>query len=183
MTATMKGGADLSAFFASLPAKLGPKVLRGALKAGAEVIADGAREKCRSAEVRDTIGTVSKSEPGVVTAKVQTKGPGAFKAPWLENGTDPHFISVDPDVAGGRTAGRVNRLNGKGSSGVAETLIIGGKPVGKTVHHPGSRSFAFMRPALDEGEQDAIAAVGNHIAAKLTKEGLAAPAPPADPDE
>lgn len=183
MSATMKGGDGLNAFFASLPANLGPKVLRGALKAGAEVIADRARDKCRSVEVRETIGTVSKSEPGVVTAKVQTKGPGAFKAPWLENGTDPHFISVDPEVAGGRTAGRVNRLNSKGSSGVAETLIIGGKPVGKTVHHPGAKDHPFMRPALDEGEEDAIAAIGAHIAAKLTKEGLAAPAPPADPDE
>lgn len=183
MSATMKGGADLSAFLASLPHNLEAKILRSALKDGAEVIAAGAREKCRSDEVRATIVTTSSTEPGIVTAKIQTKGEGAYKAPWLENGTDPHFISVDPEQSGGQTPERINRLTKGGKADAAGTLLINGKPVGATVYHPGARPYPFMRPALDENEQDAITAIGNHIAAKLTKEGLAGPAPAADPEE
>jgi hypothetical protein len=174
---TAKLTSNLAAFLSSLPGNLERNILRGGLKAGAEVIADGAREGCRSAEVRATIGTTSRAEPGLVTAKVQTKGPGAYKAPWLENGTDPHYISVDPEQSGGRTVRKVNRLAQKG------TLVINGVPVGDTVHHPGARPYPFMRPALDQREQQAIDAIGGYINRRLTKEGLAAPAPPEDPEE
>lgn len=177
MTATIKGGSDLQRFFSELPGNLEAKILRGALRAGAEVIADAAREGCRSAEVRATIKTSSRSEQGVVTAKVQTKGPGAYLAPWLEHGTEPHFISVDSAQSGGRTVRRVNKETGRGS------LVIGGKFVGETVHHPGARPYPFMRPALDNNEQAAIAAIGGYITTRLTKEGLAAPAPAEEPDD
>jgi hypothetical protein len=180
MSATLKGGAALQAFLADLPAKLERNVLRGALKAGADVIADGARDGCRSPEVRATIGTTSRTEKGLVTAKVQTKGDGAYKAPWLENGTDPHFISVDPAMSDGQTVRRVNALDRKamedGNTGPGRSLFINGKPVGSTVFHPGARPYPFMRPALDTHEQAAIAAIGNHVAAKLTKQGLDVPA-------
>ena len=175
MSATIKGGVDLSAFLASLPANLERNVLRGALKAGADVIAEGARENCRSPEVLPTIKTTSRAEPGIVTAKVITKGEGAYIAPWLEYGTDPHFISVDPELSGGRTARRLNRLTKGGNTDIAVTLVIGGKPVGKTVHHPGAKRYPFMRPALDERESAAIAAIGNHIAGKMTKAGIETP--------
>ncbi len=176
MTATMKGGVDLSAFLATFPSNLERNVLRGALKAGVDEIAEGAREKCRSAEVRATIGTTSRSEPGVVTAKVQTKGDGAFKAPWLENGTDPHLISVDEEQSGGKTVRRINKETNRGS------LVIGGAFVGKTVHHPGAKPYPFMRPALDEREAAAIAAIGKHIAGKMTKAGIETPVTD-DPEE
>lgn len=181
MTATLKGGVDLSAFIASLPANLEQKVLRGALKAGAEVIADGARDNCRSAEVRATIGTTSRADPGVVSAKVQTKGDGAYMAPWLENGTDEHLISVDDEQSGGRTVRRINDLAKE--PGAGHSLVIGSKFVGSTVLHPGAQPYPFMRPALDTREQDAVAAIGSHIATKLTKQGLEGPAPPADVEE
>ena len=170
MSASIKGGVDLSAFLAALPANLERNVLRGAMKAGADEIAQGARDGCRSAEVRESISTSSKVEAGgVVSAKVQTKGDGAYIAPWLEYGTDPHFISVDDEQAGGRTAGRVNRLATKG------TLVIAGKPVGKTVHHPGAKPYPFMRPAVDNREAAAIAAIGGHIAGKMTSAGITTP--------
>ncbi len=91
MTAKMTGGLDLQAFLASLPANIERNVLRGALKAGADEIAEGARENCRSHEVRATIQTTARSEKGLVTAKVQTKGEGAYKAPWFPNGDKRYF--------------------------------------------------------------------------------------------
>lgn len=169
MSAKLNGGVDLARFLAELPANLERNILRGALKAGAEEYAEGAREGCRSSEVRATIKTVARSEPGLVTAKVQTKGPGSYKAPWLESGTDPHFISVDDTQSGGRTIARINKDTKNGS------LVIGGHFVGKTVHHPGARPFPFMRPAVDTREAAAISAIGNYIATKLTKAGLTTP--------
>ena len=177
MTASLKGGADVGAFLAALPAQLEKNILRGALKAGAEVIAAGAREGCRSSEVRESIKTSSRADQGVVTAKVQTKGKGAYIAPWLEYGTDPHFISVDDAQRGGMTVRRINKKTKEGS------LVIGGKFVGSTVHHPGAKPYPFMRPALDNREADAIAAIGGYIQTRLTKEGLNSPPPPEDPDE
>lgn len=186
MSASLKGGNGLQAFLASLPANLERNVLRGALKAGADEIAEGAREGCRSAEVREAIQTTSRLEKGLVTAKVQTKGEGAYLAPWLEYGTDPHFISVDEAYRGGRTVGRINRLERaattEGRDGPSRTLIINGKPVGSTVHHPGAKPYPFMRPAVATREAAAIAAVGEHIRAKLTKTGLSSPSAE-EPDE
>jgi hypothetical protein len=182
----MKGGADLSAFLASLPANLERNVLRGALKAGADEYAEGARENCRSEEVRATIGTTSRAEPGLVTAKVQTKGDGAYIAPWLEHGTDPHFISVDDEQSGGRTVRRINHLDREaakaGQTGPGASLVINGQFVGATVHHPGAKSYPFMRPAVDQRGDAAIAAISRHIAAKATKAGITTPEPQ-DEDE
>jgi HK97 gp10 family phage protein len=173
--ATVKGQDGVQRFLAALPANLQRNVLRGALKAGADVIAEAARENCVSHEVREAIKTSSKAEPGRITAKVEVKGEGAFIGPWLEYGTSPHFISVDAEASGGRTARRVNRLARGGDSEVAATLVIGGKPVGKTVHHPGARPHPFLRPALDSHEAQAFAAIGGHVAKKMTKAGINTP--------
>ena len=176
MSAKLTGLVDLSRVLAELPSNLERNVLRGALRAGAEVFAEGAREGCRSSEVRASIKTSSRSQPGLVTAKIQTKGPGAYMAPWLEFGTDPHFISVDSAQSGGRTIKRINR------DLKHDSLVIGGRFVGDTVFHPGARAFPFMRPAIDTRETAAIAAISGYIAKKATKAGLEQPAE-IEPDE
>lgn len=173
MSASLKGASALKDFLASLPENIERNVLRGALKAGADEIAEGAREGCRSDEVRASIKTTSRAEKGVVTAKIQTKGAGAFMAPWLEHGTDPHFISVDAVQSGGRTISRINRLAKASDSN--HSLVIGGKFVGDTVFHPGAKPYPFMRPALDQRQAAAIAAIGAHIGLKMTKAGLETP--------
>jgi len=184
VTATIRGVSDLREFLAQLPGNLEAKILRGALRAGAEVIAEGAREGTVSSEVRASIGTTTRVEKGIVTAKVQTKGPGAYLAPWEEFGTDPHFISVDGSQAGGMTVRRVNRkVRDKNDPLEAESLKINGKFVGATVHHPGAKKNAFMRNAVDTRSTAAIEAIGGYINTRLTKEGLAAPAPPESDDE
>jgi hypothetical protein len=101
---------------------------------------------------------------------------------WQEYGTDPHFISVDPAISGGRTAGRVNRLTKDGQTDVAATLVINGKPVGKTVHHPGAAAQPFLRPALDIKGRDAIATAQGYINARVTPAGIVGTAEPEGDD-
>lgn len=174
--ATVKGMDGVKQFLRSLPAKLESNVLKGALKAGADVIAEAARENCHSDDVRAAIKTSAKVADHRVTAKIEIKGEGAYKAVWLEYGTSAHFISVDDSVREGRTVGRINR-QGKaakkaGSVGPAATLVINGKPVGETVWHPGARPHPFLRPALDLHEEQALAAMRGHIVQKMTKAGI-----------
>ena len=119
-----------------------------------------------SDEVREAISVVTKVEPGVVVAKVQVKGPGAFIAPWLEYGTDPHFITVDDSQRQGMSARRINTLSKAG------TLVISGQPVGKTVLHPGARPHPFFRPAFDTKEAEAIAAAQSYINARVSRSGI-----------
>jgi HK97 gp10 family phage protein len=176
VTARVAGFTNFRDLLASLPAKVEQNILRGAVLAGANVIAEEARTLCTSEEVRVSIKTSSRAEPGLVTAKVKTQGKGAYIAPWLEHGTDPHLIAVDNAQSGGMTVRRINR---KGS---ADSLKIGGKFVGTTVHHPGATPHPFMRPAFDNRQAAAVEAMGNYVRARLTKEGLDAP-PPRAADE
>lgn len=159
----MVGLVDLHRILAELPDRLERNVLRGAMKAGADVIAEAARDECVSSEVRASISTTASVKGRVVTALVQTKGQGAYMAPWLEYGTEPHFIVANDSE--GRTVNRLNRLSKQGS------LAIGGKFVGKVVWHPGSRKIPFMRPALDQHEDKAVTVIGGQIAARLGKLG------------
>jgi HK97 gp10 family phage protein len=155
----MVGLVDLQRVLADLPDKLEANVLRGAMKAGAEVIADGARDNCRSSEVRATITSSARVKGRVVTALVQTKGDGAYKAPWLEYGTEAHIIRANDGE--GRTARRPNRLNRKGA------LMIGTAFVGDAVWHPGAKPYPFMRPGLDQRQEEAMTVIGEQIAARL----------------
>lgn len=161
MTSKLHGMVDLTSFIAAASDSLETNILRGGMRAAANEYAEGAREECRSEEVRATIKTSSRAEPGLVTAKIQTKGPGAQKAPWLEYGTDEHEITVKGDTV---------------------SLVIGGKFVGKSVDHPGARAHPFMRPPLDTREAAAIAAFSSYVAKRATKEGLTTP-DAVEPDE
>lgn len=173
--ATVRGRSEVQRFLAALPGQLEAKLLRGAARAAATVVADDAKTRLGGRHavvsgdtkvlIADAIKVVTKNEPGRVIAKVQVKGPGAYVAPWLEYGTAPHFISVDDAQREGRSVNRINRLEKEGS------LVIGGKFVGKTVHHPGARPHPFLRPALDTKRAEAIRAAQEHINARIGHNG------------
>ncbi|WP_404711488.1 HK97 gp10 family phage protein [Sphingomonas sp. MMS24-J13] len=158
--ATSRGRAEVSQFLKDAPSSI-RRILIGAGRAGAKVIADEAKQRVTSDEVRGSIKTTVKEEKGRIVAKVQTKGKGAYIAPWLEHGTAPHFISVAADQRRGLSIGKVNERVKEGS------LVIGGKFVGETVHHPGARPHPFLRPALDMKEQEAVQAAQNYINSKV----------------
>ena len=148
----IKGGAELNKFLQQLPAKIEQSVLRGALRAGANIVLAEAKAiaPADSGEMRDGLKVSTSSRRGRVTAKVKATGKHAHIAPWLEYGTAAHKITAK---------------KGKG-------LFFGGLFV-KGVQHPGSRPKAFMRPAIDGRAQDAVSAAARYMKQRLaTKHGL-----------
>ncbi len=145
------------------------RLLRGAARAGAAVIASDAKERVASEAVREgvVVGR-AKEQDGRITVRISVKnGWPRTLGTWLEYGTSAHFISVDPNLAEGRTAARINKLDKdaakNGQSGPGATLVINGKPVGATVFHPGAREQPWLRPAQDIRARDAVAAAQDHI--------------------
>ncbi|MBW6531924.1 HK97 gp10 family phage protein [Sphingomonas sp. RRHST34] len=165
---TVRGKEDVARFLAQAPTLLEERVLRGAARAGMAVIANEARDRVASNDVREALVVTSKAEPGRVTSRLSVK-PGWARsvATWLEYGTSPHYISVDDSQRGGRSAARINRLAKSG------TLVIGGQPVGSTVFHPGARPHPFMRVSLDTKEREAIAAAQSYINSRVSRSGIA----------
>jgi hypothetical protein len=164
--ATSTGRSEVKAYMASLPAQIEKKLLRGAARAAAEVVADEARDRVISPEVRKAIKTRTSAEEGRVIAKVQVQMGGYNLPLWLEYGTDPHFISVDDSQRQGMSVRKVNDAHKAGS------LVINGQFVGATVLHPGARPHPFLRPALDTKEAEAIAAAQNYINARVSPAGI-----------
>jgi hypothetical protein len=163
-----KGGPAVSRYIAQMPTELEAKVLRGAARAGGNVIAEDARERSRSQDVSDAITTKVKSSPGQIRSTVSVKtGWARSVGIWLEYGTAPHFISVDDSQREGRSTKRINELNKDGAS-----LVIGGKFVGTTVFHKGAQAYPFMRPALDHSAVAAIAAAQSYINARVSRRGI-----------
>jgi len=167
---TTRGKAEVKRFMAQLPAQIEERVLRGAARAAANVIADEARRRSESHEVSAAVKVATRKEPGRMVGKVQVKGPGDYIAPWLEYGTDPHFISVDDSQREGRSIGRINRQLRENDG--ATSLVINGKFVGTTVFHPGARPHPFLRPALDTKEAEAVAAAQAYINSRIAPGGI-----------
>lgn len=161
---TVRGKEDVRAFIAQVPVVMETKVLRGAARAAAKIVAEEAKARSISDLVAQSVKISTRQiEQGRVIAKVQTKGPGAYMAPWLEYGTDPHFITVADSERRGMSIGRVNRSVKNGS------LVIGGNFVGETVFHPGARPHPFMRPALDTKADEAVRAAQDYINVRVAR--------------
>jgi hypothetical protein len=177
----VRGRSEVRQFIAKLPGEIERKLLRGAGRAAANVVAEEARNRCISDEVRGAIKTRVSAADGRVIAKAQVKGKGSYIAPWLEYGTSPHLISVDDSQSGGRTARRINKLAAGDDN--SHSLVIGGNFVGRTVMHPGARPYPFLRPSLDVKTSEAIAAAQGYINARVSRSGIAGPEEPAGDDE
>jgi len=183
----VKGLSDLNKFLQQLPAKMEQNVLRGALRAGANVIKDEAKRLApvsapnsrnkkrygfRAGTLRDSIRVSARVKNGRVTASVyaggQTKsGAEVYYASWVEFGTAAHAI-VAKGAKGKNIARRLNRQAKK-----LAALNIGGRFVGASVMHPGARPRPFMRPALDGKAQAAVLAAAEYIKKRLAlKHGL-----------
>jgi len=164
---TVKGRSEVKRYLAQLPEEIERKLLRGAARAGGKVIMDEIAEETPSDDVRDNLRMRSQAGDGRIVVKIDVK-PGWARsvAIWLEYGTDPHFITVDDSQRQGMTANRINKL------GKAGTLVIAGKPVGATVHHPGARPHPTFRPALDRKEAEAVAAAQSYINSRVTRSGI-----------
>jgi len=162
---------------AAVPDKV-RRILRGAARVGANVIAADAKERVASDAVREgiVVGRVKERDDEIAVRITVKEGWPRALGTWLEYGTSAHFISVDPAFAEGRTANRINKLDAdaakNGQAGPGATLVINGKPVGTTVYHPGARAEPWLRPARDLKARDAVAAAQEHITAALRRSGL-----------
>ena len=181
---TLKGGPELMKFLSDLPPKLAKNVMRGALRAGARVVANEAKLRIHpiTGLTARSIGVSTGGRNGTITAKVRAKGPGAYRAPWLEYGTAPHWIAArgaQIPVSGGKTVSvaTLNRAAKATAGGDAErhALLINGQFVGQLIAHPGAGKHPFMRPALDAKADEAIDAIGAYVRTRLNKQGLNAP--------
>lgn len=166
----VSGRENVRRYMRGLPADMRRSLLPGAARAGGRVIADEARERVASDAVRNGITLRVQQDDDHVTARIGvSKGWPLSLGVWLEYGTDPHYITVDDSQRQGMSANRINLL--KKRDGV---LVINGKPVGKTVLHPGARPHPFLRPALDTKERDAVAAAQAYIYSRIGKGGITA---------
>ncbi|OWK32294.1 HK97 gp10 family phage protein [Sphingomonas mucosissima] len=174
--ATSRGGPEVRRFIAQLPKQIETKVLRGAARVAANVVADEARRRLGGKRAKTASGAmvlianavkvVTRQVPGAIVAKVQLKGEGAYVGRWLEWGTAPHFITVQDSAREGRSVNRINRLAREGS------LVIGTQFVGASVWHKGADASPFMRVSLDLRETEAIAAAQAYINSRVTRKGI-----------
>lgn len=184
--ARARGGAATRRYMEQLPRLIAERVLPGAARAGAKVIAEGAKVELGGKRadgangskvlIADSVKVRAKKHSSLIVARVLLQGPGAYVGRWLEYGTSGHFISVDPAFRQGMTARRTNARIEGGDAGLKSTLIINGKPVGATVYHPGSRKVPFLRPSLDKNQDEAKAAAQSYINARVTRSGIRASA-------
>jgi hypothetical protein len=122
--------------------------------------------------IADSVKVKPKKHGTLIIARVLFEGPGAYVGRWLEYGTAPHFISVDPAYRQGMTTRRTNKRIADGDDALKSTLLINGKPVGATVYHPGSKKVPSLRPALDRKQAEAKAAAQSYISARVTRAGI-----------
>jgi HK97 gp10 family phage protein len=151
----VKGLRELQAFLDQLPAKMESNIMRGALRAGAKPIRIDAQRNLQTngsvetGELVKGIKVTTRSRKGVVTATIKTAGKHGYIANWIEHGTAAHWIKPKN----------------------ARSLFFAGL-FAEVIEHPGARAKPFMRPAMDNRQQDAVIAVGNYIKARLTKAGI-----------
>jgi HK97 gp10 family phage protein len=159
-----KGGKELQEALNQLPAKIERNVMRSALRQGANVILNQARQNVPvdDSDLKKSINVSTRARGGKATATLRAGDEKAFYAHFIEYGVKPHKIK----------ARRRKTLAFEVDDGMAFP---------KTVNHPGARAQPFMRNALDDKSDEAIAAVAAQIRKVLsTKHGIDVPIPDTD---
>ncbi len=145
----VSGLADLQKVLNTLPAKIEANALRGALRAGAKVIADEARAQAPqvSGTLRDSIRVSMRSIRGKVQATVKAGGGKAWYASLVEFGTAQHYI-------------KPRKRKSLFLAGLAREIV----------DHPGAKAHPYMRPAMDTQAQPALERVAEYLRTRLPKE-------------
>lgn len=149
----VKGLAELQQFLDTLPAKLEANVMRGGLRAGANIVAAEVRANVpvKHGDLRDSIRVGTSRRDGVVRARVRAGGKKAWYARLIEfTGAKAHEI-------------RPKNKKSLFFAGLAR----------EQVQHPGFKPRPFLRPALDARAVDAVVACAEYVKARLArKNGL-----------
>ena len=174
----VKGLAELQKFMDQLAPKIEANVMRGALRAGMNVVKPVAQANVHSVsgELAKGLKVGTRARGGTVRARLRASGTHDYIAVMVEYGTRAHFISVQEsekpiNLRASVRQGRLVRASMRTIN--RNVLMIGAKFVGPTVHHPGAKPRPFMRPALDGQAQNAVIAAAEYMKKRLaTKEGL-----------
>lgn len=148
----VKGLSDLNSFLDQLTPKIEANVMRGALRAGMNVVKPIAQSNVHSVsgELAKGLKVGTRRRGSMVIANLKATGRHRSIAHLVEFGTRAHNIAA-------RANGWLSFMN----------------VFAKSVDHPGARPRPFMRPALDGQAQAATIAAGEYIKNRLaTKEGL-----------
>lgn len=145
----VSGLSELDKLLKELPARIEGNIMRGAMRAGAKVFADRAKQMVpvKSGQLRDSIKVSTRSKRGRVSATVRAGGKKAFYAHMVEFGTARHFI-------------KPRKRKSLFFAGLAREVV----------DHPGASPKPFMRPALDGGQVEAVNAAADYIRKRLAKE-------------
>ena len=145
----VSGLSELDKLLKELPARIEGNIMRGAMRAGAKVFADRAKQMVpvKSGQLRDSIKVSTRSKRGRVSATVRAGGKKAFYAHMVEFGTARHFI-------------KPRKRKSLFFAGIAREVV----------DHPGASPKPFMRPALDGGQVEAVNAAADYIRKRLAKE-------------
>lgn len=147
----VKGFNELQKFLDQLPAKMEANIMRGAMRAGANVILQQARANvpAKTGLLRAGLKVSTSRRRGVVKATVRAGGKHAYIGKFVEYGNAAHFIKPKN----------------------AKSLFIAGI-MRNGANHPGAAPKPFLRPALDTQSGAALVAVGEAIKKRLNKQGL-----------
>lgn len=173
----IKGGPELHAFLQQLPVRMERNVMRGALRAGARVIQQQAKANvpAKSGKLRRAIKVDTVTGDGLVKARVKLRGPHSFVGVFIEYGVRAHVIAPGDAKVGARSLNKKQRASQTDIKRANGLLKIGDHWIRGAVLHPGIAATPFLRPAMDTRAGDAVNAVGEYIAQRLTLGNITVP--------
>jgi len=164
----VQGLKELHTMLQELPLRIERNIMRGAIRAGANVYRDAARQ---AAPVDD--GTLKKSiKTGSTNIKkgkvVVNVGTDLFYARMVEFGTASYY------TGNGRSVGKPYKIpkaskSGKVNKRLKKALKFGNVIV-NNVTHPGIKPQPFMRRAFDGASDQAVATFAQYVSTRLDKE-------------
>lgn len=171
------GLSDLYAQLQQLSGKIESNVMRGALRAGLQVVRTAAINNVpvQDGDLRDSIRISARRRSmkyGWVRMHLVAGNDVAYYANMVEFGTAQHIIRAKERPTRKTRRGTVKGLSIKTMNKMLNSgsLKIGGRYVGASVLHPGARPAPFMRPAIDGSQQQALEAMRDYIAKRLPRE-------------
>ena len=164
----VRGLKELHQMLQQLPVRIERNIMRGAIRAGANVFRDAARQAAPvdDGRLKRSIKTSSTNvKRGKVTVNV---GSDLFYARMVEFGTASYY------TGNGRTVGAPYFIPKRDKSGKAskrkKKAVKFGNVIVNNVKHPGIKPRPFMRRALDSSSQSAIATFADYVRVRLAAE-------------
>lgn len=165
----IQGLKELHQMLQELPVRIEKNIMRGAIRAGANVYRDAARA---AAPVDD--GLLKRSiKTGSTNIKkgnvVVNVGTDLFYARMVEFGTASYYTGTGRTVGKPYKIPKASKKTGKISKRTKRAIKFGNVIV-NNVTHPGIKPQPFMRRAFDSASNQAVATFAQYVSTRLAKE-------------